>query len=405
MYNGMANFQSNSENSIKQKKEKKWLKPLLIVAAILVFVLGIFIWKAGGVFNKISTNDGGGLFKSLVHAIPGVKDTIKGEEDGRINILLLAMRGANDPAGGNLADSIEVISIQLKENKISMISIPRDLFVDNPAVGYKTKINAVHAYGEQKGAGNGLTYMEQAVGDVAGIPIHYAVSVNYDAFTQIIEAMGGLKITLDSPFEEAAQFNQPHVCDSYFTVPTGKYEEKTKKIYDKETGAYKRTRVVKRYPLCTAPVEKLECGGDFKLPAGPQTLDATKALCYARSRETSNDFERAKRQQQIIAAVKDNLLSAGTLTDFTKLNGILDSLGNNVKTDMQAWEIKHLYDLYSQMKEAAISQKVIDSSDDSETGLVHGVKDETFGDILVPNGDNYDKFHQLFQNIFNTSEK
>ena len=144
----------------------------------------------------------------------------------------------------------------------------------------------------------------------------------------------------------------------------------------------------------------MECGGDFKLPAGTQTLDATKALCYARSRETSNDFERAKRQQEIITAIKDNLLNAGTLTDFTKLNGILNSLGDNVKTDMQAWEMKRLYDVYSQMKDYKLYQRVIDSSDDSEVGLVYGVQDPTFGDILVPKGDNYDRIHQLFQNIF-----
>jgi len=79
---------------------------------------------------------------------------------------------------------------------------------------------------------------------------------------------------------------------------------------------------------------------------------------------------------------------------------MLNSLGDNVKTDMQAWEMKRLYDVYSQMKDYTLYQRVIDSSDDSEVGLVYGMQDPTFGDILVPKGDNYDKIHQLFQNIF-----
>lgn len=395
--NGATNYQRDSKSPLKKKK--RWLKPLLIVIAIFVIVGGFFAWKTGFILSKISTKGGAGLLSSLAHAIPGVSNNLKGENEGRINILLLGMRGADDPAGGNLADSIEVLSIEPKENKASLISIPRDLFVYNPAVGYKTKLNAAYAYGEKNGAGQGISNMEKAIGDVTGLTIHYGVSVNYDAFTQFINAIGGLKITLSEPFEESIQFNQPHVCDSFFTVPTGKYDTKTKKYFSQETQAYK-TRVIHSYPLCTAPASTLECGGDFKLPAGTQTLDATKALCYARSRETSNDFERAKRQQEIITAIKDNLLNAGTLTDFTKLNGILNSLGDNVKTDMQAWEMKRLYDVYSQMKDYTLYQRVIDSSDDSEVGLVYGAQDPTFGDILVPKGDNYDRIHQLFQNIF-----
>lgn len=397
MPNGNMSYQRDSKNPLKKKR--RWLKPLLIVIAIVAIVGGFFAWKTGFILSKISTKGSAGLLSSLVHAVPGVSDTLKGENEGRINILLLAMRGADDPAGGNLADTIEVLSIEPKENKASLISIPRDFFVDNPAVGYKTKLNAVYALGEKDGAGKGITNMEKVVGDVTGLTIHYGVSVNYNAFTQFINAIGGLKITLSEPFEESVQFNQAHVCDSFFTVPTGKYDTKTKKYFSEKDQVYK-TRVIRTYPLCTAPAKTLECGGYFKLPAGTQTLDATKALCYARSRETSNDFERAKRQQEIITAIKDNLLSAGTLTDFTKLNGILDSLGNNVKTDMQAWEMKRLYDVYSQMKDYTLYQRVIDSSDDSEVGLVYGVLDPTSGAILLPKGDNYDRIHQLFQNIF-----
>ncbi len=381
----------------KFRSKGKGFKIIVAIIAIIMIVGGYFAWRADSLLRKISS---GGLLSTLVHSLPGVNNQLKGESDGRVNILLLGMRGANDPNGGLLSDTIQLLSIDTKDNKMALMSVPRDLYVDNPAVGYKTKLNAVYAYGEQKGSGQGIKYMEQEVGVITGLPIQYGIALNYDAFTQFVNAIGGVQITLDKPFEESVQFNQPHVCDSFFNVPTGQYQTKTKKIYDKITGRLARTRVVAQYPLCTAPANTEECGGDFKLPAGSQTLTAQQAMCYARSRETSNDFERAKRQQQIIKAVESQLLSAGTLTNFSKINGILDSLGNNVKTDMQGWEMKRLFDLYAKLKSAPLYQRVMDTSNDPQVGLLYGVQDPQAGDILLPKGDNYNQIQALFKNIF-----
>jgi anionic cell wall polymer biosynthesis LytR-Cps2A-Psr (LCP) family protein len=193
------------------------------------------------------------------------------------------------------------------------------------------------------------------------------------------------------------QFNEPHVCDSFFTVPTGEYQNKTANVYYPGTKIVKRKRIVKSYPLCTAPIETLECGGDFRLPAGPQTLSGEKALCYARSRVTSNDFERAKRQQLIIKLVKDKMLSVGTLSDFSKIKGIFEALGNNVKTDMRAWEIQAFYDLYKEMPEAQIYQRVLENT---EEGLLYHPEQGAAGYILLPRGDNYDRIHEMARNIF-----
>jgi polyisoprenyl-teichoic acid--peptidoglycan teichoic acid transferase len=386
----MTYFRNVSGVETKKKFYKKmWFKIVAPIVLILVIVGGAFAWKTGSILSKISS---GGLLNSIAHAVPGAQNQLKGEADGRINILLLGMRGANDPAGGTLSDTIQVLSIAPKENKVALMSIPRDLYVDNPALGNKSKINAVHAYGEQKGAGQGMTYMEQVVGDVTGIPIHYAVTANFEAFNQLITALGGVTVTLDQPFEESQQFNQPHVCDgNTFTKPTGKFEYK----YHHYSTSRK---IVAQYPLCTN--SSPECGGDFKLAAGVQNLNAAQALCFARSRETSNDFARAKRQQQVLQAIKDKLLSVGTLTDFGKMNGVLNSLGDNVKTDMQPWEMKRLYDLYNQMKGYTMYNRVIDSTDNPDTGLVYGVADPVAGDILLPKGDNFDQIRAMFKNIF-----
>lgn len=388
---------ASSEKKKVKFYKRKWFRLLAAIAGIFLIVGGVMAWKTGGILNKIS---GGGLFSSLIHSLPGVSDELKGEKDGRINLMLLGMRGENVPGGGTLADTIMVLSIVPKENKISMISIPRDLYVDNPVWGNKTKINAVYAAGEENGKKQGLPEMEKVLSNVTGLPIEYGISINFEGFKQLINTIGGVTIALDSPFDEAVQFNEPHVCDSFFTVPTGKWENKIVKHHEtlaNGTSVEVKTKIPK-YPLCTAPANTLECGGNFKLPAGTQTLSGEQALCYARSRATSSDFERAKRQQQIIQLVKEKLLSAGTLTDFGKLNGILNDLGDNVRSDLEAWEMKRFYDLYVGMQNPQIYQRVLENS---EEGLLYNPpQTKETGYILLPIGDNYDKIREMAKNIF-----
>jgi len=110
----------------------------------------------------------------------------------------------------------------------------------------------------------------------------------------------------------------------------------------------------------------------------------------------TSDFARARRQQEVIGLIRSKALSLGTLTDFSKVNMILDSLGKNVSTNMEAWEMKRLFDLYQKVGEVKINQKVLE---DSEEGLLYNppVKPES-GYILLPRGDNYNRIHELFQN-------
>jgi len=371
---------------IKQRfYKRKWFKVAAVVVIILGISAGVFLWKAGFTLNKIS---GGGLLSSLVHNIPGVSDTLEGEKEGRINILLLGMRGENVPGGGLLADTIMVMSIKPEENKAAIVSIPRDLYVNNPGWGNKTKINAVYAAGEENEKKQGIEDMKKAAGEVLGATIHYGASINFEGFKQLVDAIGGVEITLDQSFSESVQFQEAHVCDpNVFTVPTGKYEIKKNK----------NGREVARYPLCTN--KDVECGGNFTLPAGKNILDGKTALCYVRSRATSNDFERAKRQQIVLQAIKDKALSVGTLADFGKINEIFNVLGNNLRTDMELWEMQKLFSLYQKMSNPEIHQRVLENT---EEGLLYSPPENPeAGYILLPRGDNYDRIRQMFQDIFN----
>jgi LCP family protein required for cell wall assembly len=410
----MAYLEKNpsfSRGEVKPKnKKKKWI----IIGSVLALLLiggGVFAWKTGMILDKISGGNSG-LLSSFVKSLPGVDNKLVGEDEGQVNIALLGMRGEGVAGGGLLADTIMVVGIRPAENKISIISIPRDLYVTDPGTQSQSKINAVHAYGEEKGKGKGMKDMETILSEVTGLKITYAASINFEGFKKLVDMIGGVPFHLDKPFSESVQFmgldsEQDCSYKTGYTVPVyeikngvkvQKYGSKT--VKRKSPGADQGATYVHTFRLCTRKAvnkEDLECGGDFNLPAGDITLNGDQALCLARSRATSSDFERAKRQQLIMQGIKDKLLSAGTLTDFGKMNSILDTLGDNARTDLQAWEMKRFYDLYMGMNNPQIYQRVLENS---EEGLLYAPTEGTAGYILLPIGGSYDKIHDLAKNIF-----
>lgn len=370
------------------EKSHKVRTIVLVIVGLIVAVTAVAFLKAGITIHKISD---GNIFGSIVRSLPGVDSKLQGEDEGRINILLLGMRGEHVEGGGLLADTIMLASIFPEQNTVSLVSIPRDLFVMDPVTSNQEKINAVHLHGEDKGRGEGLKAMEQVISEVSGQTVPYAVSIDFKGFEELVDALGGIEVTLNEPFSEPLQFHEEHVCDpNVFTVPSGNFETK----YNGEG------RIKAQYPLCYNSDE--ECGGVFELPAGTQTLNGENALCYVRSRVTSDDFERAKRQRAVLGIIKDKLLAAGTLTDFGKVNDILNALGDNVRTDMAPWEMKRAWEIAQTMQSPEIIQKGLDNS---EEGLLYAPEvTEEHGYILLPRGDSYDRIHELFSSIVPKNE-
>lgn len=324
---------------------------MLIILLLGAATGGWAMYKAGATLSKISTKDG--FFSSLWKSIPGVaSNKLQGQDQGQINVLLLGMRGADMPGGGLLADSIMVVAIRPQENKVALISIPRDLYVQDPGTTSQSKINAVHAMYEDKGGeGKGMEMMKQVVSDVTGLQIHYVVRIDFKGFTELVDKMGGVDVYLDKPFSEPKQFEG-------------------------------------------------EEAANFSLPAGKNHLDGSKALFFTRARYASSDFERAKRQQQILIALKDKMLSLGTLSDFGKLNNILNILGDDVRADMDASEMKKFFDLANNLHDPQIKQRVFDTTPE---GLLNASKADTPEGktyILLPAGGNYEKIHEACRNIF-----
>lgn len=372
---------------------------LIVLGLVLLAGGGLAYWKAGAVLRKISSGEGG-VFESVVRSMPGAESKLDGEADGRINVLLLGMRGENVVGGGLLADTVMILSIHPSSGeegdsaRASVVSVPRDLYVTVPGTSDMQKLNAVYYYGEERGMGQGIEYMKRIATDITGQPIHYAVAINFQGFEDLVDALGGVTVNLDEPFTESVQFHEKKVCDStVFTVPVKPAEYEIKYYVRQDGSKYE----VARYPLCYNNDE--ECGGIFTLPAGENRLDGETALCYVRSRATSSDFERAGRQQEVIKQIKEKALSLGFMADFSAIDGLLNSLGENVRTDMEGWEMKRFLDLYNGLGDVALSQKVLDTT---EEGLLYFPDRERYpgaGSIILPIGDNYDRIRALFETL------
>lgn len=231
---------------------------------------------------------------------------------GRTNFLLLGMGGAGHEAA-DLTDTLMFISLNPLTKDTVLLSIPRDLWV----ASLRAKINAAYHYG-------GLTAAKIAVTAILGQPVHYAVTLDFAGFTQAIDLVGGIDITVPAAFD-----------DFRYPVP------------GKETAS-----VAERYE-------------HLHFDAGPQRLDGTTALKYVRSRnaegEQGSDFARSRRQQQVISAFKDKLFSAQTLLNPTRLLELKRTLSASLIHDLSDAEILALAKLAIGFSTASIRSGNLDA--------------------------------------------
>jgi LCP family protein required for cell wall assembly len=335
--------QFHEEQYIKEKPKKSRFRRFLFWLVVIIVVggsIGALLFKTGFTFSQISIdNNGGGILPI---------QPIKEKDPDRANILLLGLRGEDDPHGGLLTDSLMLISLKKSTSQVALISIPRDLYVKMPVTGEWQKINYAYALGEEKKwGGGGIAYSKVIVSEVSGLYIDYAVSINHNAFKEVVDAIGGIDIYLDKPFVENKQFTNEIILD---------------------------------------------------LPAGKNHLDGTTALFFARSRYTTSDFDRMRRQQQVLLAAKDKILSLGFLANPVKVFNLLSILGKNVRTDMGAGDIQSMISLASRVDSDNIIKKVFDTTPE---GLLYSNHAENGAYILSPVGGNYDKMREACRNIFN----
>lgn len=205
-----------------------------------------------------------------------------------VNILLMGSATSN-PSNPGLSDSLLIVSVNRSAGAVSVVSIPRDLYVYEPDQGM-FKINTAYYYGEtQARPGGGWGLLLDTIRYNLGLEIDFYARVNFDGFREIIDLIGGIEITVDCTLRDW------------------------------------RLKAPELDPQDEANWEL------FTLEAGRWWMDSDLALWYVRSRKTSSDLDRGRRQQDVLRAVWRRLRADGRLEQIPAL---WDSLGRVLTTNL-----------------------------------------------------------------------
>jgi LCP family protein required for cell wall assembly len=350
---------------LNQKPKYKIIWPQFLLRLFLIFLLGILIW--GGFFLKriysfeknnleFSSQETSSLISTAKEIITKDKKALRGENRNRINILLLGM-GGEGHSGQYLTDTIILASINPTNYETSLVSIPRDLYVEIPDSKIYTKINAVYAYGKKNLENenlDALNPLKKTVEKITGQTVDYHLMLDFEGFKKVIDELNGIIIQVDND-----------IIDHRYPGPGRSYET-------------------------------------FEIKKGTHLINGDTALKYARVRHTpGGDFARLERQQDIISASKRRALSIENFINPIKLSNLLEILEENIQTNIKINEIPAFIELFKNINTYEMNAKVLDAwSPDSLLAVSHVLLGNVNAFILVPRTGNYEEIHNLVANIF-----
>lgn len=326
---------------------------IAIIAILLIRNHNMTKWPAGASdYDPLTLKPKRiGFLQNVRNFIFKSDNVMLGQQDDRVNILLLGIGGPGHD-GAYLSDTNIILSIKPSTREVSMVSVPRDLSVKIPGHGIR-KINNANAFGEASQSGNGGEYARQIFEETFGINIPYYARVDFTAFKELIDTIGGINLDVERSFVDSSY---PGANDSYQTV-----------IFN----------------------------------AGPQHMDGERALIFSRSRHGSNgegsDFARAKRQQMVLAAFKKKLLSTETFLNPVTLQKIISSLSQHITTNIEFGQMMFLASLAKEINTDEIKTLVLD---DSPNGFLRSAIGEQGAYLLLPKAGDFSQVEFAINNIF-----
>jgi len=342
------------------KKKKKRISNFLILSIVLFIIFSGKIIMSSPTATQWMENNS--FFSTIKQLTPSLDKQLKGEDNDRINILLLGIGGGNHD-GSQLTDTIILGSVKPSNKKASLISFPRDLV--SPVNNWQ-KINSINAYAEMNREGSGGDKMINSMSELLKTEIPYYIKVDFEGFEKIIDELGGIEVEVENSFTD-------------YQYPIRGQEE--------NPDYYARFEVL-------------------SFESGLQKMDGETALKYARSRHASgiegSDYARARRQQLVIQAVKERVLSGSFLLNPATINSVLNELNNNISTNIEIWEMLKLWNLVKDINKDEIESFVLNDAPDNYLVASRG-EDGAF--ILVPKTGNFNNIQKLVNNIFNDSEE
>lgn len=337
-----------SEIGYKSPKKRRGKFFIIFIVLILVIFFGsriIVNWRSPSYPEENQT-----FLGRLTTLVLGER-RLKGEWGGRVNILFLGIGGPGHE-GPFLTDTMILASIRPGEKDISLVSIPRDLLVEVPDVGMR-KINEADAFGELKEVGSGGDAAREVVGETFDLSVDYYVRLDFAGFKKIVDDVGGVIIDVPQSFSDSLY---PDNAFGYQTV-------------------------------------------SFR--AGKQLMDGERALQFVRSRHGTNgegsDFSRSRRQQLLMVALKDRLLSMDTILNPSKVVAVMESVSDHLKTNLSFWEIIRLASIGRTLDYGDIHRVVLAEGDGYP--LQAEMRDGAY--VLTPKVGDWSEVRGLVRDIFN----
>jgi len=335
-------------------------KIFLILAAIFTIVIVIGVLQTSKLYPILFQL----LFKREIQLKKANTNT---------NILLLGTGGGKHE-GPNLTDTIIFVSINEENNKVTPISIPRDLWIPE----LSAKVNMAYAVGENKRKGGGIVLVKAVIAKILSQPINYVVRIDFDGFVKAVNVLGGIDVDVKNSFED---LEYPIIGKE--NDPCGHKDEDLKTL-----------------ATASSQLEVFPCRYDHvRFEGGIQLMSGVTALQFVRSRHAKgtegNDFARSKRQEQVIKAFKDKIFSLNVLLNPAKVIGLYSVLQESIDTNIKEEEFDDFVRLAQKLKNAQIQSTVLDYGDKEKNRagfLVNPPISDDFGRqwVLIPrvgNGD------------------
>ncbi len=233
--------------------------------------------------------------------------------EGRINLLVLGIDRRGGEGWAYRTDTIMVVTLDPGTRAAGILSIPRDLQLTIPGHG-QDRINTANVYGSlEDDPDGGPALLEATIESNFGIPIDGYLMVDFSAFERIVDTLGGIDVEVPKVLHDT-RYPDPRPGDPY---------------------AYKTVR----------------------FEPGLQHMDGSSALVYARSRMSTNDFDRAKRQQLVLLAIREKALSVSAVPRWPELAAtVLDS----VRSDLDTGELLSLAILAARLDTSNLKQAVLE---------------------------------------------
>jgi LCP family protein required for cell wall assembly len=308
----------HSEQIMRKRMTRRGLilRSAAMLFVVAVTLAGLMLWNGYAKFHKVFHG------KSIVAALAGkptvTPQQLAGEGSGRINVLLAGISGTGS-YGANLTDTIALLSIDPVNEKATIVDIPADLWIQQPTqVPYANKqeqLNAVYEGSLESVNGvntnpdatqAGLESLDQVVEKVTGVDINYNLLINFQALQQVIDTVGGISVAVPTELYDSTLAWKDHVS-----------------------------------PVIAKP--------------GVQQMNGNQALLYVRSRQTPNGVTQVQRELEVLAALKDKVLSVGTWSDPSKLEDLMSTLGSNVYTDLSIEGAGQLYGIMGKISDSNVS--------------------------------------------------